>query len=118
MFLYFFHQASLIETKTVVVPLQIIENGLVMHVGGTPRSVPVIIRAEEETIKSVLPSDITATISLDSITEKGTYKVPVKITLSESLMAYDPFEVKLKDDSITLDVDKKAFIKIKIIYFL
>lgn len=107
-FLYFFHQASLIETKTVVVPLQIIENGLVMHVGGTPHSVPVIIRAGEETIKSVLPSDITATISLDSITEKGTYKVPVKITLSESLMAYDPFEVKLKDDSITLDVDRKA----------
>ena len=30
-FLYFFHQASLIDSKTVVVPLQIIENGIVMH---------------------------------------------------------------------------------------
>ena len=28
-FLYFFHQASLIDSKTFVVPLQIIENGMV-----------------------------------------------------------------------------------------
>jgi YbbR domain-containing protein len=34
--------------------------------------------------------------------------LPVKITLSENLMAYDPFEVRLKDDTITIDVDKKV----------
>ncbi len=107
-FLYFFHQASMIDSKTIVVPLEIIENGIVMHMGNTPGSVSVVVRAGEETIKSVLPSDIYASICLDTITQKGTYKIPVKITLSESLMAYDPFEVKLKDDSITIDVDKKA----------
>ena len=107
-FLYFFHQASLIDSKTVVVPLQIIENGMVMHVGNTPTSVSVVVRAEEETIKSVLPSDISASVNLDTITKKGTYKLPVKLILSESLMAYDPFEVKLKDDSVTIDVDRKA----------
>ncbi len=107
-FLYFFHQASMIDSKTIVVPLEIIENGIVMHMGNTPGSVSVVVRAGEETIKSVLPSDISASICLDTITQKGTYKIPVKITLSESLMAYDPFEVKLKDDSITIDVDKKA----------
>ncbi len=107
-FLYFFHQASLIDSKTVVVPLQIIENGIVMHMGNTPKSVSVVVRAEEETIKSLLTSDISASICLDSITEKGTYKLPVNITLSDSLKAYDPFEVRLKEDSVTIDVDKKA----------
>ena len=52
-FLYFFHQASLIDSKTVVVPLQIIENGIVMHMGNTPKSVSVVVRAEDETIKSL-----------------------------------------------------------------
>ena len=107
-FLYFFHQASLIDSKTFVVPLQIIEDGMVMHVGNVPGSVSIVVRAGEETIKSVLPSDISASVSLDNITKKGTYKLPVKITLSESLMEYDPFEVKIKDDSITIDVDRKA----------
>ena len=107
-FLYFFHSASLIDSKTFVVPLQIIENGMVMHVGNAPGSVSVVVRAGEETIKSVLPSDISASICLDSITQKGTYKLPVKITLAESLMEYDPFEVKIKEDSITIDVDRKA----------
>lgn len=107
-FLYFFHQASLIASKTVVVPLEIIENGVVMHVGNTPGSVSVVVRAGDETIKSILPNDISASVCLDTITEKGTYKLPVKITLSEGLMAYDPFEVKLKDASVTLDVDRRA----------
>ncbi len=107
-FLYFFHEASLIESKTVVVPLRIIENGMVMHVGTAPKSVSVIVRAEEETIKSILPSDITASVSLDTITEKGIYKLPVKITLSDSLLEYDPFEVRIKDDTITLEADKKS----------
>ena len=107
-FLYFFHQASLIDSKTVVVPLQIIENGIVMHMGNTPKSVAVVVRAGDETIKSLLPSDISASICLDTITEKGSYKLPVKITLSDHLMAYDPFEVRLKEDSLQIDVDKKA----------
>ena len=107
-FLYFFHQASLIDSKTFVIPLQIIEDGMVMHVGNVPDSVSIVVRAGDETIKSVLPTDISASVSLKKKKKKGTYKLPVKITLSESLMEYDPFEVKLKDDSITIDVDTKA----------
>lgn len=107
-FLYFFHQASLIDSKTFVVPLQIEENGIVMHVGSVPSSVAVVVRTSDEIIKSVLATDIKASVSLDTITTKGSYTLPVKITLSENLMAYDPFEVRLKDDTITIDVDKKV----------
>ena len=107
-FLYFFHQASVIESRTVVVPLKIIEDGIVMHVGNAPKSISVVIRADEETVKSVLPTDISASISLDDITQKGTYKLPVKITLADSLLEYDPLEIKMKDDTVTIDVDRKA----------
>ena len=114
-FLYFFHQASLIDSKTLVVPLQIIENGMVMHMGDTPSSVSVVVRAGDEAIKTIQPADITASINLNTITEKGSYKLPVKITLSEDLMAYDPFEVKLKENYITVSVDKKAIKYIPIV---
>ena len=107
-FLYFFHQASLIDSKTLVVPLHIIEDGIVMHVGNAPKSVSVIVRAGEETIKSLLPTDLTASVCLDNLTTKGIYKLPVKITIADSLMEYDPFEIKMKDDTVTIEVDRKA----------
>ena len=107
-FLYFFHQASTIDSKTFVVPLEIIENGIVMHVGSSANSVAVNVRADEEAIKSILQSDIAASVNLDMITEKGSYTLPVKITLADSLLTYDPLEVKLKDDTVTIDVDRKA----------
>ncbi len=89
-FLYFFHQASLIDSKTMVVPLKIQENGMVMHMGSTPASVSVVVRTGEEIMKTIQPTDITASVSLDAITQKGTYTLPVKLTLAESLMEYDP----------------------------
>ncbi len=107
-FLYFFHQASLIDTKTIIVPLEIIEHGMVMHVGSPAKTVTVVVRSEDEAIKSILSSDITASVCLDTITENGSYTLPVKIDLSESLLVYDPFEVKLKEDTVTIDVERKA----------
>ena len=106
--LYIFYQAIQIDKKTISIPLKIQEDGLVMHVGNAPKSISVVIRADEETVKSILPTDISASISLDDITQKGTYKLPVKITLADSLLEYDPLEIKMKDDTVTIDVDRKA----------
>lgn len=108
-FLYFFHQASIIDSKTVVVPLQIIEDGIVMHVGAAQKLIPVVIRASSENIKLIDTSEIKAYISLNNISEKGQYKVPVQLDLSEQLLALDPFEVKLKEENILVYVDRKAF---------
>ena len=107
--LYFFHQASLVDTKTIVLPLQIIEDGMVMHVGNAPKSVTVVVRANDNDIKAVSAQDMSASVSLESITEKGTYKLPVKISLADHLMEYDPFEVKIKEETVVIQADKKAF---------
>lgn len=108
-FLYFFHQASLIDSKTFVLPLTIIEDGMVMHVGNAPKSVTVVLRADENVIKLVSPSDFIASVNIDTITEKGTYKLPVKVSLAENLMEYDPFEIKLKDELVSIEVERKSF---------
>ena len=108
-FLYFFHQASIIDSKTVVVPLQIIEDGIVMHVGAAQKLIPVVIRASSEDIKLIDTSEIKAYISLNNISEKGQYSVPVQLDLSVQLLDLDPFEVKLKEENILVYVDRKAF---------
>lgn len=107
-FLYFFHQASIIDSKTLVVPLKILENGVVMQVGSVPKSVSVVVRGSAEDIKLVDPSEITAYVSVDDITQKGQYTLPVQLSLSDALLVLDPFEVKLKDEKLTLYVDRKA----------
>jgi len=106
-FLYIFHQASLIDKKTLTIPLEIVENGIVMHVGTVPSSVSVIIKSSSNDINSIHNSDINAVVNLDSITEKGKYKLPVSITVADRLFEIDPLEIKLKNEFIEIDVDKK-----------
>lgn len=113
-FLYIFHQASLIDKKTFVVPLTIVEDGIVMHVGHYPKSVSVIVRAENSNMKLVSIDDIHATVNLNNITEKGVYNFPVQVTISEQLMTFDPFEIKIKDEYVSLEVEKKASKYVKI----
>lgn len=107
-FLYVFHQVSLIDKKTFAIPLTVVENGIVMHVGDYPSSVSVVIRASNNNMKLVSVNDIKAIVNLDTITKKGVYKLPVHIKLSDQLMTLDPFEIKLKDEYITIEVDRKS----------
>ena len=107
-FLYIFHQASLVDKKTIVVPLNIIEDGIVMHVGNVPQAVSVVVRTNASEINSIHNSDISASINLDTITEKGKYRIPVQLSITNRLYEIDPLEIKLKDETIEIDVDKKA----------
>lgn len=107
-FLYVFHQASLIDKKTFSVPLTIIENGTVIHVGNFQRSVSVIVRTNGVNMKNITTDDMKAFVNIDNITEKGTYELPVHIELSDQLMSFDPFEIRLKQNNVYIEVDKKA----------
>lgn len=105
--LYIFYQASQIDKKTIVVPLKIVEDGLVMHVGSVPNSVAVTIRSNDTIMNMVNPSDFESILDISYITEPGTYTLPVHINLSSKLMELDPLEVILKDEEITLKVDRR-----------
>ena len=51
-FLYVFHQVSLVEKKSFVVPLRVTENGMVSHVSQIPSSVSVVVRANPAAINT------------------------------------------------------------------
>lgn len=113
--LYVFHQVSLVEKRSFVVPLHVSENGMVTHQTGIPSSVNVIVRANPENINSISTSDIRASISLDDYIESGTFNIPVVLKLSDKLLTIDPLEVHVSPEFITtrVDIKKARFVKIQ-----
>lgn len=107
-FLYIFHQVSITDKKTFVLPLNIVENGIVQHIGRVPSSVSVVIRAGSEDMSSISLSDMSASVTLDDITEPGTYDVPVFVEISDKMLALDPLEINLKDKTVKIKVDKRT----------
>ena len=112
--MYLFYQSSLIDKKTFAVPLEVISNGLVVPVGDLPSVIILSVRAGENDIKSVFPTDIKASINLNNVVASGTYRIPIDITISDKLMGFDPLEVKLKEEKLKIVVERKIsnFIKV------
>ena len=107
-FLYVFHQISLIDKKTFAVPLTIAEDGIVMHVGELPKAISVVVRSSSNNMKLISINDINAVVDLNTLTAKGKYKLPVNLKLSDQLLTLDPFEIKLKEEFVDVEVDRKT----------
>lgn len=107
-FLYLFHQSALIDRKTFVIPLDVIEEGPVMHVGDVEKNVSVVVRATKEDMVNIHNSDLHATVNLNSIYENGTYELPVKIEFSDKIMMFDTLEIHIKPEKIKVHVEKKS----------
>lgn len=105
--LYLFHQASLTEKRSFVIPLNVIEEGAVQHVGDFTSTVTVVIRANTEQISSVHSNQINAYVNLNNISKNGEYSFPVKIKVADEIMAFDPFEIRVKPENIKIKVETK-----------
>lgn len=106
-FLYIFHQTSMVDKRSFVLPLDIEENGSYMIVGQVPKKVTIVVRASTEDITAVHPSQIQASINLDNIITPGDYTLPIFIKVDEELMNFDPFEIKVKPETIKIKAERK-----------
>ena len=84
-FLYIFHQASLVEHKNFVVPLKIIENGQVTHIQQVPDTITISVRALPEDISNIHQSDFEAILDLSTLTDAGEYTIPVIVNIKDKL---------------------------------
>lgn len=112
--LYIFHQSSLYSKRSFVLPLNVIQNGIVMPVDDYAKTVTVVIRANTEKITSVHPNQIRASITLNDIIKNGEYLLPVNISVDDELQGYDPFEIKVKPEAVNIKVEKKSIKYLKI----
>ena len=105
--LYLFHQASLTEKRSFVIPLTLIEEGEVIHNGDYTSNVTVTIRANTEQISTINSRQLNAYVNLNGISKKGEYNLPVKVRVADEIMAFDPFEIRVKPEYIKLQVESK-----------
>ncbi|MCR5400354.1 MAG: hypothetical protein K6E78_02015 [Treponema sp.] len=104
---YILHQVSVLEKKSFTVPLEVNSDALYSNLTSVPQFVKVTVRTKSENISSVTPSEIKASLNLNSFAEEGSYNVPVSISLSQSLMLLDPLELQVKPEFITVTLDEK-----------
>ncbi len=105
--LYLFHQASLTEKRSFVIPVTVEEEGAVQHTGDFTTNVTVTIRANTEEISSVHSNQLKAYVNLNNISKNGEYNLPVKVKVADEIMAFDPFEIKVKPEYIKMKVETK-----------
>lgn len=105
--LFLFHQASLTEKRSFVIPLAIEEDGAVVHTGDYVSNVTVVVRANTEAISSVHSNELYAYVSLNGVAKNGEYNLPVRVKVSDEILAFDPFEVKVKPEYIKIKAEKK-----------
>ncbi len=105
--LYLFHQASLTDKRSFVLPVQLEEEGGVIHIGDYTNNVTVTVRANTEQISSVHSSQLNAYVSLDGIAKSGEYTLPVRVKVADEIRVFDPFEIKVKPEYIKIRVENK-----------
>ena len=105
--LYLFHQSSLTEKKSFVLPVQVIEEGAVIHTGDSVSNVTVTVKANTEQVSSIHTNQLQAYISLNDISKNGEYTVPVKVNVAEEILSFDPFEIKVKPEYVKIRVENK-----------
>lgn len=109
LFLYAFYQISSLDKKSYTVPLNIIAEGSLVPAGNYPRRVKVTLRGKPEDIVHFDASDIKAALDISYYPKKGTYTVPVTLTLSDALMLADPLEVHVTPDTVSLTVENNYY---------
>lgn len=104
--LFLFYQTGQVKTDTVLVPLDLEQEGGVELVEPVQSSVKVTVRTAEDVI--VHPEDFKAVLNLENLTQTGVYDIPVTLTLSDNLLSVDPLEVKLRQEFVTVHVEKRT----------
>lgn len=106
-FIYIFHQISLLDRKTFSVPLNVESEGLLTPAAKLPSFVRVSIRAESDSMAAINASGIKAFVYLDEYTDAGIYSVPVSVQLSPELLLLEPLEISVKPETLSVELDEK-----------
>lgn len=108
--IYTIYQVSLLDKKTFVVPLEIVENGSMTAASSVerPRSVRITVRTKKELLASISDSELSAYVDISAQTSEGNSTFPVLIRPAERLLSMEPFEITANPERITLFVEENT----------
>lgn len=107
-FIYFFYRVATLQDKTLVVPLQVSANGLMMPAENTPTHVKVSVKGRPQDLSRIGEQNIATYLNLDYYTESGEYDVPIEIIPSPDIMTINPLSISVENGSVRLVIAPKA----------
>ncbi|MBS7241473.1 MAG: hypothetical protein KIG77_03690 [Treponema sp.] len=117
--IYFFHQVSLLETKTFSVPLEVRKEGNMIPVSGLEKEkfIKVKVRTKREQIPLISEKDFSAYVDISSKTKEGSWTFPVSVSISEKMIELDldPLEITATPDNLKFDIQKKSLKQVPVV---
>lgn len=110
--IYFFHQLSLLETRTFSVPLEMRTEGNMIPVSGLEKEkyIKIKVRTKREKISVLSEKDFFAYVDISSRTKEGSWSFPVSVGISDKIVELDldPLEITATPDNLKFEIQKKA----------
>lgn len=105
---YFFHQFSSYSKKTIVIPLDVVEEGVMtplepLHV----KNVRVTVRGKSEDIQRISDENFHAYADISSATKKGLSKFPVLVDANKDVLSLETIEISTKPEYVEINLDEK-----------
>ena len=113
-FTYFFYQMSTLDTKTIVIPLEISSNGEMLPVEYHQSQVKVSFKGKQDDLANISSKDISASLNIDYYSKSGKYDIPVQLNLSPNLLVMEPLEVNVIPSIVSLEIDSRAYAQIPV----
>jgi YbbR domain-containing protein len=105
--LFVFHQLNTLATRPLSVPLSIETNSMLVPARAYPENVRVNLRGEDDSIKSIIDSDIEAYVDLTKYEDGGLYSVPVQVRRKGSALGIEPLEIAVYPPKISIQLDQR-----------
>ena len=105
--LFVFHRMNTLTTRPLSVPLTIESGAALIPAGPYPQNVRLVLRGEDDSIKSIAEGDIEAYADFSRHETEGLYHAPVQIRRKGSALGIEQLEMSVKPLEISLQLDRR-----------
>jgi YbbR domain-containing protein len=105
--LFVFYRMHTLATRPLTIPLTVQTDSELMPINSYPRTVRIILRGEDDVIKSVSDGDFTAVADFSRYDTNGWYRAPVQIRKEGSAIGVEPLEITVNPLEISVHLDRK-----------
>lgn len=115
LFIYYLYINITLESKIIVIPLEVSTNGNMLPASYKPSEVKVSLKGDPNEISQITNNDISAILNLDYYSEPGRYDVPIQVELSQFAMSIEPLEVSVIPAVIPLRIAKRVYAQVPVL---
>jgi YbbR domain-containing protein len=105
--LFVFYRMNTLATRPLTIPLTVQTDSELMPVNPYPQTVRIILRGEDDVIKSVADGDFSANADFSRYKTNGWYRAPVQIRKEGSALGVEPLEITVNPLEISVHLDRK-----------